>query len=154
MSMREGMAPSDEARAAHMSQLRETGGQSAWSGWVTFAALMLVLLGAINGFQGFLALLDDGYFLAGGDQLVLINYDAWGVLLLLWGAILMVIGAGLNARRGWARWTAVIVVMLDVLLQIGFLPSMPLLAVMLIALDVVVLFALTARWDEGKLGGI
>jgi len=46
------------------------------------------------------------------------------------------------------------VVMLDVLLQIGFLPSMPLLAIGLIALDVVVLFALTARWDEGKLGGI
>jgi hypothetical protein len=66
----------------------------------------------------------------------------------------VVIGAGLNARKGWARWTAMIVVMVDVLLQIGFLPSMPLLAIGLIALDVVVLFALTARWDEGKLGGI
>ena len=154
MSMREGMAPSDEARAAHMAQLRETGGQTAWSGWVTFAALMLVLLGAMNGFQGFLALLDDGYFAARGEQLVLVNYDAWGALLILWGAILMVVGAGLNARRGWARWTAMIVVMLDVILQIGFLPSMPLLAVALIALDVVVLFALTARWDEAQAGGI
>lgn len=155
MSMREGMAPSDEARAAHMSQLRETGGQSAWSGWVTFASLMLVLLGAMNGFQGILALFDDGYFIAGSkDQLFAVSYDAWGVLLLLWGAILMIVGAGLNARRGWARWTAIIVVMLDVLLQIGFLPSMPLLAIGLIALDVVVLFALTARWDEAKLGGI
>ena len=155
MSMREGMAPSDEARAAHMAQLRETGGQSAWSGWVTFAALMLVLLGAMNGFQGILALFDDGYFIAGTkDQLFLVNYEAWGVVLILWGAILMVVGAGLNARKGWARWTAMIVVMVDVLLQIGFLPSMPLLAIALIALDVVVLFALTARWDEGKLGGI
>jgi hypothetical protein len=149
------MAPSDEARAAHMAQVRETGGQSAWSGWVTFAALMLVLLGAMNGFRGFLALFDDGYFIAGTkDQLVLVNYGAWGAILLVWGAILMIIGAGLNARRGWARWTAIVVVMLDVLLQIGFFPSMPLLAVSLIALDVVVLFALTARWDEAKLGGI
>jgi hypothetical protein len=78
MSMREGMAPSDEARAAHMAQLRETGGQSAWSGWVTFAALMLVLLGLMNGFQGILALFDDGYFIAGTkDQLFLVNYEAW-----------------------------------------------------------------------------
>ena len=148
MSMRESVPPSDEARAAHMAQLRETGGQTAWSGWVTFAALMLVLLGAMNGFRGFLALFDDGYFVAGTkDQLVLVNYDAWGAVLLVWGAILMIVGAGLNARRGWARWTAMIVVMLDVLLQIGFFPSLPLLALGLIALDVVVLFALTARWD-------
>jgi hypothetical protein len=149
------MAPSDEARAAHMAQLKETGGQTAWSGWVTFGALMLVLLGAMNGFRGFLALFDDGYFVAGTkDQLVLVNYDAWGAILLVWGAILMIVGAGLNARRGWARWTAILVVMLDVLLQIGFFPSMPLLALALIAIDVIVLFALTARWDEAKLGGI
>ena len=154
MSMREGMAPSDEARAAHMAQLRETGGQSAWSGWVTFAALMLVLLGAMNGFQGILALFDDGYFVARSDQLVLVSYDAWGAVLLVWGAILMIVGAGLNARRGWARWAAILVVIVDAILQVGFLPSMPLLAIALIALDVVVLFALTARWDEGKLGGI
>ena len=154
MSMREPMAPSDEARAAHMSHLRETGGQTAWSGWVTFAALMLVLLGAVNGFQGFLALFDEGYFVANSDDLVLVSYDAWGALLLLWGGILMIVGAGLNARRGWARWTAILVVMLDVILQIGFMPSFPLLATALIALDVIVLFALTARWDEGKLGGI
>ena len=154
MSMREGMAPSDEARAAHMAQVHETGGQTAWSGWVTFAALMLVLLGAINGFQGFLALFDDGYFVAGKDQLVLVNYDFYGALLLLWGAILMIVGAGLNARRGWARWAAILVVMLDVLLQVGFFPSMPLLAAGLIALDVVVLFALTARWDEAQTGGL
>jgi hypothetical protein len=154
MSMREPLAPSDEARAAHMAHLERTGGATAWSGWVTFAALMLVLLGAMNGFQGFLALLDDGYFVAGSDQLVLINYDAWGGLLLLWGAILMIVGAGLNARAGWARWTAIFVVMLDVLLQVGFLPSSPLLAVGLIALDVVVLFALTARWDEAQAGGL
>ena len=65
MSMRESMPPSDEARAAHMEQLRRTGGATAWSGWVTFAALVLVLLGAMHGFQGFLALFDEGYFVAG-----------------------------------------------------------------------------------------
>jgi len=154
MSMREPLAHSDEERAAHMAHLQRTGGTTAWSGWVTFAALMLVLLGAMNGFQGFLALFDDGYFVAGSDQLVLVNYDAWGALLLLWGAILMIVGAGLNARRSWARWAAIFVVMLDVLLPIGFFPSMPLLAAGLIALDVVVLFALTARWEEAQAGGL
>jgi hypothetical protein len=138
-----------------MAHLQETGGgASAWSGWVTFAALVLVLLGCLNGFQGFLALFDDGYFVARSDQLVLVSYDAWGAVLLVWGAILMIVGAGLNARRGWARWAAILVVIVDAILQVGFLPSMPLLATALIALDVVVLFALTARWDEAQAGGL
>ena len=154
MTLREPMPPSDEARAAHMAQLRETGGTTVWDGWVTFAALMLVLLGALNGFQGFLALFDDGYFVARSDQLVLISYEAWGDVLLVWGATLMIVGAGLNARRGWARWAAIVVVIVDAIFQVGFLPSMPLLATALIALDVVVLYALTARWAEAQAGGM
>jgi Na+/H+ antiporter NhaB len=60
----------------------------------------------------------------------------------------------LNARRAWARWVAAAIVMFDVILQVGFFPSMPLLATLLIAIDVVVLFALTVRWEEAKPGGV
>ena len=137
----------------HMSQLEEHGGPSgSWAGWVTFASVVMVLLGCLNGFQGFLALFDEGYFAARGEQLVLVSYAAWGAVLLVWAFILLVVGAALNARRGWARWLAVVIVMVDAVIQVGFLPSAPLLAVTLIALDVVVLFALTARWDEASRG--
>jgi hypothetical protein len=137
-----------------MSTLEGSGGPAgAWAGWVTFGAVVMVMLGCINIFQGFLALLDDGYFAVQGQQLVLVNYDAWGAILLVWGAVLLLTGAALNARRGWARWLAVAIVMLDVLLQVGFFPSAPLLSTTLIALNVVVLFALTARWDDAQLGG-
>jgi len=134
-----------------MSQLEDYGGPSGtWAGWVTFASMVMVLLGCLNGFQGFLALFDEGYFAVKGEQLVLINYAAWGAILLVWGSLLLVVGAALNARRGWARWLAVPIVLIDAILQVGFFPSAPLLAVTLIALDVVVLFALTARWDEAS----
>jgi len=137
-----------------MSQLEEYGGPSgAWAGWVTFAATVMVLLGCLNGFQGFLALFDEGYFAVKGEQLVLVSYGAWGAILLVWGSILLVVGAALNARRGWARMIAVPIVLVDAIIQVGFFPSAPLLAVTLIALDVVVLFALTARWDQASRGG-
>ena len=32
----------------------------AWAGWVTFAAVMLVLMGSLDLFQGLVALFDDG----------------------------------------------------------------------------------------------
>ena len=159
MTMREPMPPSDAARAHHMANLEDEvhipGRPSPWSGWVTFAALILVMLGCLNGFQGFLALLDDGYFVAGSSEdLVLVNYNAWGAILIVWGIVLLLVGAGLNARRGWARWAAVVVAMLDVILQMGFFPSSPLLALTLIALDVVVIYALTVRWEEARYGGV
>ncbi len=123
-----------------------------WAGWVTFAALVLVMLGFLNCLQGLLAMLDEGYFVAQGKELVLVGYDAWGAVLIIWGIVLLLVGAGLNARREWARWGAIVVVMLDVILQVGFLPSSPLLAVVLITLDVIVIFAMTARWDEARTG--
>ena len=100
MSMRESMPPSEQARVHHMANLEEEegyhrpGSPSAWSGWVTFGALMMMLLGTVNGFQGFLALFDEGYFVANSDELVLVSYGAWGALLLLWGAVLIVTGVG------------------------------------------------------------
>lgn len=156
MSTREPLPPSEEARIHHMSALEEEhhvpGRPDPWSGWVTFAALVLVMLGSVNAFQGLLALLDEGYFVAQGKELVLVGYDAWGTVLIIWGIVLLIVGAGLNARREWARWAAIVVVMLDVILQVGFLPSSPLLALFLITLDVIVIYALTARWEEARTG--
>jgi hypothetical protein len=156
VSTREPLPPSEEARIHHMSALEEEhhvpGRPDPWSGWVTFAALVLVMLGSVNAFQGLLALLDEGYFVAQGKELVLVGYDAWGTVLIIWGIVLLIVGAGLNARREWARWAAIVVVMLDVILQVGFLPSSPLLALFLITLDVIVIYALTARWEEARTG--
>jgi hypothetical protein len=153
MATQGSVPPSQQARDHHMANLERAGGTAGpWAGWITFAATVLVLLGCLHVFQGFLALLDDGYFAARGEQLVLVSYDAWGAVLLLWGGFLLLVGAALNGRRGWARFIAIPIVMLDVIIQFGFFPSQPLLSLFLITLDVVVLFALTARWDEAQLG--
>ena len=124
---------------------------AAWAGWVTFAAIVLVLLGSLHGLQGLIALFDDGYFVArGADQLLLVEYSAWGVVLLCWGALQVACGLGLIVGSGWARWAAVVVVFVDVILQLGFLPAYPIWGAILILLDVLVIFALTARWAEAR----
>lgn len=143
------MPPSEEARVHHMSNLPETEhGGGAWAAWVNFAAIVMVLLGSLNGFQGFLALLKDSYFQLDHADSFLMSYDAWGALLIVWGGILILVGAALYARRGWARIIAIFVVLLDVIVQFGFFPNFPLLSLTLIAIDMVVLYALTARWQE------
>jgi hypothetical protein len=123
----------------------------AWAGWVVFAGTMLMLLGSLHAVQGFVALFDEGYLLArGSDDLLLVDVDAWGVIMLCWGALLVAGGFGLLSGRGWARWFAIAVAFADVILQIGFLSAYPIWSAILILLDVLVIFALTARWSEAR----
>jgi hypothetical protein len=122
-----------------------------WAGWVVFAAIMLMLLGSLHVLQGLVALFDEGYLLVRtSDDLLLVNVDAWGVIMICWGLLLIAGGFGLMRVSGWARWFAVGVAFIDVLLQIGFLAAYPIWSAILILLDVVVIFALTARWSEAR----
>jgi hypothetical protein len=69
-----------------------------------------------------------------------------------WGVLLLAVGSALYTGRGWARWFAVLAVMVNVIAQVGFLPAHPFLSVTLIALDMVVLYALTVRWSQARQG--
>jgi hypothetical protein len=61
---------------------------------------------------------------------------------------------GLLAGSGWSRWFTIIVAALNIFIQLGFVGSSqyPLWALTVLALNLVVFFALTARWDEAKQG--
>jgi hypothetical protein len=123
----------------------------AWAGWIAFAAVMLVLIGTLAACQGLLALFDDGFFIARDeDELFLVDYTAWGVVMLAWGVLLATAGFAVNAGKAWARWFAVVVACVNVIAQIGFLPAYPIWSAIMIALDVLVIYALTARWDEAR----
>jgi len=123
----------------------------AWAGWLTFAAVILTLIGTLNAIQGFIALFDDGFFIARTeDDLLLVDYTAWGLVMLLWGVLLVAAGLSVAAGKGWARWFAVLVVSVNVIAQIGFLSAYPIWSAIMILLDVLVIFALTARWDEAQ----
>jgi hypothetical protein len=122
-----------------------------WAGWVVFGGVMLALLGSLHALQGLVALFDEGYLLvSGSDDLLLVSIDAWGVIMLCWGALLLGAGLSLISGRGWARWFAVAVAFLGVILQIGFLSAYPIWSGIMILLNVLVIFALTARWSEAR----
>jgi hypothetical protein len=140
-----------------MTQLHEPAPAShtrpsvAWAGWVGFAAVILAMIGTLDVLQGIIALFDEGYFVvAGTEQLFLLSFTAWGVVMILWGLFVLSAAYGLANGRGWARWLALVAVFSNVVLQIGFLSAFPIGSAIMIALDVIVIYALTARWDEAR----
>jgi hypothetical protein len=120
------------------------------AGWIGFAGILLLVVGSIDFFQGLIALFDDNYYVVTASGFLIVDLTAWGWIMLVWGVLLFFAGLGLLGGQSWARWFAIVVVSLNVLAQLGFLGNSqyPLWALTALALNVVVLYALTARWSE------
>ena len=57
----------------------------AWAGCITFAAVILTLIGSLNAIQGFMALFDDGYAQIG----FLPAYPVWSAIMILLGVLVI-----------------------------------------------------------------
>ena len=123
---------------------------TTWTGWVGFASIMLTIIGAINFFEGLIAVIRDNYYAIHGDQIVVFDTTTWGWLMMLFGVLLFLVGLGLASKQGWARWTAVILVAVNLLANLGWLGNTgyPLWTLTVIALEFTVLYALTVRWGD------
>ena len=123
---------------------------TAWTGWVGFAAIMLVIIGAIDFFEGLIAVIRGSYYQYTPQGIVVFSTKEWGWIHIIVGILLILIGLALAAKSGWARWAAVIVIIVNLLAQLGWLGSSayPLWSLTIITLQIIVLYALTARWSE------
>lgn len=121
-----------------------------WSGWIMFAAVMMGLMGAYNALQGLAAIFSDDYYLVADRELLVFDFTTWGVIMLAWGALLVLGAIALYSGKAWARWFALAAVGLNAVAQSGFFAAFPLWSIVVIALSVLVIFALTARWDEAQ----
>src|SRR5262245_27615298 len=124
--------------------------KGSMAGWIGFAGIVMLVLGGIDFIQGLIALFEDEYFVVTRSGYLVVDLTAWGWIMLIWGVLLALAGFGLLMGQGWARWFTIVVVILNVFAQLGFLGNSqyPLWALTALALNVVVLFALTARWSE------
>jgi hypothetical protein len=125
---------------------------NAYAGWIGFAGLLMIVMGAIDFFEGLIAIIRGGYFygLTSSNQIIVFDSKTWGWLTLLWGILVLLGGLGLTGGAGWARWFAIIVVSISILHQLAFVGSAayPLWSLAVLALSIVILFALTVHWGD------
>jgi hypothetical protein len=119
------------------------------AGWIVFAAVLMLVVGSIDFFEGLIAVIRKQYYVATPSQIIVFNVTTWGWLTLLWGIVLFCVGLALWAGSGWARWTGIVLVCLNLIGQLSWLGSSayPLWSLVGITLSIIVLYALTARWE-------
>jgi hypothetical protein len=124
--------------------------KKSWPSWILFAGTMLLVVGGLNIVEGIVALVNKTYVVLIANQLYLVDVTSWGWTALIFGLVLGVTGLGLLANQTWARIVAIVVVGLHAIAQVIWIGAYPLWSLMMIALDTVVLFALTARWPSRR----
>jgi hypothetical protein len=124
---------------------------TAWVGFVVFGGIMMLMMGSFQAFEGFVAILKDDYFYVTRNGLLLsIDYTAWGWIHLLIGLIAVAAGFGVLAGQTWARWLGIIIAVISALANIAFLSAYPIWSTIVIACDVLVIYALAVHGREVK----
>jgi hypothetical protein len=119
---------------------------SAWGNWGVFAGVVVLVAGLAHLLIGIVALFDAGFEAeAETDPALAIGYTAWGWIHVVGGAVLIAAGSGLFRGRPWARVVAIVFAVLNAISAMTFLPAAPAWGVVLIALDVLIVYALTVH---------
>jgi hypothetical protein len=122
----------------------------AWTGWIGFAGLMMLIIGAIDFFEGLIAVIRKEYYAVSPQGIVVFDTTTWGWITMILGVLLFLVGLGLVGGASWARWTAIFLIALNLIEQLGWLghSQYPLWTLTVLTLQIIVLFALTARWSD------
>ena len=126
--------------------------KNSMAGWIGFAGVLMLVIGTIDFFEGLIGLFEDDYYVVTASGYLAVNLTTWSWVLLLWGIVLFFAGLALISGQSWARWFTIVVVVLNIFAQLGFVggSQYPLWALAALTLNIVVLYALTARWDESQ----
>lgn len=135
---------------AHDTRYTEGSPVTGWVGWIWFAAIVMILLGVFNAIHGLVAVFNGNVFVETMDRVIVFNLVAWGWIHLITGILLVVVGAALVAGQTWARVAAVVLVALNAIGQLTFITVFPWWSILIIAIDLVVLYALIVHGRETK----
>ena len=123
-------------------------GRSGWTGWITFAGVMMVISGGLNALYGLIGVINDEWVVWTNRASLYLDISQWGWIHLIVGGVMLLAGIGLFTGNMLARIVGVIVASLSLIANFFFIPAYPLWALIVITIDVLVIWALTAHGRE------
>ncbi|HET9724456.1 MAG TPA: hypothetical protein VFR44_11545 [Actinomycetota bacterium] len=128
---------------------------SGWAvGWTFFAGFMMIMIGAFHVIAGLAGIFEDEFLRvvpAVGTQVqgdvYFLQFDAttWGWIHLIGGIVVALAGFGLFSGAVWARTVGVIMAVISTLIAFAWIPYYPVWGIIIIAMAVAVIWALTAH---------
>lgn len=113
------------------------------------AAILLLTVGILEIFQGISALAKDDVLVFGPNYTYEFSVTSWGWIHLVIGILVALTGFFLLTGATWARIAAIFLAALSIIANFLWLPYYPLWSILIIALNVVVIWAVTT-WDTDR----
>jgi len=110
-----------------------------------FAGVLLACLASFQIMQGLAGVLKDDIYAVGVEYSYKIDLTAWGWIHMLIGVIGLVVGISIVNGRTWAYVAGIAIAVVSAFSQFAFMPYYPLWSLSILALDIVVIWALTER---------
>jgi hypothetical protein len=128
---------------------RTEAGVSGWAvGLAAFAGAVMLIVGIFQAFAGLAAIIDDEFFVVGPNYTYDVDVTAWGWIHLILGGIVAFAGISIYSGAVWARTVGVVLAILSAVANFFFIPYYPVWAVLIIALNIAVIWALTVYGPE------
>jgi hypothetical protein len=112
-------------------------------GLVLFAGVLLLVVGFWNLIYGISALAKSSVFVANAHY-VFGDLRTWGWITLIIAVLQLLAGIGVMTGNQAARWAGIVLVGLNAINQMFFIPAYPFWSLMIIAFDIVALYGLCA----------
>src|SRR5687767_14262296 len=108
------------------------------SGWVTFAGVMLFIVGVLNVIYGIAAIGDSSFFVQ-DQKYILSNLNTWGWVTLLIGALQLFAAFSLWSGGIYGRVVAIAAASLSALAALLSIPAYPFWSLAIFAIDIIVI---------------
>lgn len=119
---------------------------SSWAiGFTAFAGLMMIMMGIFQALVGISAIAEKEFYVVTENYLFQFDVVTWGWIHLILGVIVVAAGFGVFSGAVWARAIGVFFAIISGVANFLFLPYYPLWSILIIAVDVAVIWALTAH---------
>jgi hypothetical protein len=117
---------------------------------VYFAALLLVISGAVHVILGLSAVINDDWIVWNQATALFVDLDVWGWAYFGVGIALFLVGLGLFTGNIVARFAAICIASISLIGNFFFIPEAPVWSIVLIAIDALIIWAIAAHGDEAK----
>ncbi len=114
-------------------------------GAIMFAGIMMAMSGIFSAISGLFALVKDDFYVALPNYIVEIDPTTWGYIHLGLGILVAFAGFAVISGATWARVIGIILAVLSAIANFAFIPYYPLWSIVVIAIDVLVIWALAVH---------
>ena len=137
------------ATLADMNAMNDDRALGDRSGWVTFAGVMLVILGVLNVIYG-IAAIDKATVLCAGHEVHRQDLKTWGWVILILGALEIFAAFSLWSGGIYGRIIGVGAAGLSAISALMSIPAYPFWSLRIFALCIIIIHQICTRGTEGR----